>query len=506
MPGILVIDGGTTSFKVAVFDELLQLQGLASHEFDVLRPATDRAELDPRAYWSTCVETIREALRNSRLDARHIAAIAVTSHTDTLFALDGAGEPVSNAILWSDPRSQPQAERIQREIGLPQLYRATGQTGASSVHFSARLAWFHDNQGGLAHRVKHFLQTQDFLIYCLSGQAALDHSIACCSLLAYLERPEYWPAMLTVVGADVEQLSRIVPPGQSVGGLKAEVATVLGLPAGIPVIPAAMDATAANVAIRSVAPESVTDITGAALVIGVTCDAPMWDPLIRVPCFAHAVPGKYLLLPWCETAGAALRWYRDQFFIPAASEGNLPATNLYDRITAEAAEAPPGSDGVILLPHFAGSGSPDFNPSAKACIFGLTMGHQRKHISRAFLESIAFLLKRNLDLLAAMGLKLVSLTLAGGGSRSPLWCQIKADVTGLPVHVCPFPEATATGAAMLAATALGWPSADAVSQRTRTGALTYQPNPNTQSVYQEAFERFTWLNEVLVPNARQPSA
>jgi len=302
--------------------------------------------------------------------------------------------------------------------------------------------------------------------------------------------------MLTVTGAEVEKLSRIVQPGQAVGQLKPDVAKVLGLPSGIPVIPAAMDAAAANVAIRGGNSESVTDITGAALVIGVTCDAPTFDPRMRVPCFAHAMPGKYLLLPWCETAGMALRWYRDNLFAPAAPGDTLSASNLYDQITAEAAQAPPGSDGVVLLPHFAGSGSPDFNPAAKACIFGLTLGHQRRHISRAFLESIAFLLKRNLDMLADMGVKPAGITCAGGGSRSPLWCQIKADATGLPVSVCPCSEATATGAAMLAATALGWPSPAAVPPELQA-TTTFQPDPSASAAYQDAYRRFTWLNNLL---------
>jgi len=404
---------------------------------------------------------------------------------------------VTNAILYLDPRAQPQAERIQRQFGLRQLYQETGQTGASSVHFGARLAWFYENRPDLAKQAKHFFQTQDFLIYCLSGQAALDHSIACCSLLAYLERPEYWPEMLAAVGADAMKLSRIVPPGQRVGDLKPAVAKALGLPAGIPVIAAAMDATCATLAIGSVAPESVAETTGSALVIGVTCDTPMLDPQMSIPCFVHALPGKYLLLPWCETAGAALRWYRDQLFEPAAT-GNISATdNRYDQITAEAAEAPPGSDGVILLPHFAGSGSPDFNPAAKACLYGLTLGHERRHVSRAFLESVALLLKQNLDRLAAMGLNLVGITCAGGGSRSPLWCQIKADITGLPVYVCPFPEATATGAAMLAARALGWTGPSAVLQNSNRLAPAFQPNPAAREVYRDAFERFTRLNDAL---------
>ena len=294
---LLVIDAGTTSFKAAIFDAALQLKGLASREFEILRPTTDRAELNPRTYWSACVDAIREALQSSTLDARQVAAIAVTGHTDTLFALDENDAPVIDAILWSDPRAQPQAERIQRQIGLRRLYRMTGQTGASSVHFASRLAWFRETRGELAGRVAHFYQTQDFLIHCLSGAAAVDHSIACCSLLAYLERPEYWPEMLTLVGVEEKKLSRIIAPGEIAGKLKPELAKSLGLPAGIPVIAAAMDATAAVTAIGSVAPESVAETTGAALVIGAVCDAPKFDPQIHVPCFAHALPGQYLLLP-----------------------------------------------------------------------------------------------------------------------------------------------------------------------------------------------------------------
>ena len=104
MQSILVIDAGTTSFKVAMFDESLQLRGLASREFDIIRPTTDRAELAPQKYWSSCVEAIREALGKSPLDPQCVAAIAVTGHTDTLFAIDANGQPVANAILWSDPR------------------------------------------------------------------------------------------------------------------------------------------------------------------------------------------------------------------------------------------------------------------------------------------------------------------------------------------------------------------------------------------------------------------
>jgi len=484
---ILVIDGGTTAFKAAVFDESLRVLGLANREFDIEHPQPGQSELDADAYWSACVEAVRHALHSAEIDPQQIAAVAVTSHTDTLFALDASGRPVGKAILWTDPRAQQQADDIQHRFGLEQLFHLTGQTGASSVHFASRLAWFLQQQPRETERVRYFLQTQDFLLYRLSGQAALDHTIASCSLLGYLEQRGYWREMLDVLGIAEETLSRIIAAGEVAGTLTAEAAHAMGLPKDIPVVAGAMDAVAAQLALGNRRAGMVTEITGAALVIGATCDAPTFDAQMRVPCFAHAIPDKYLLLPWCETAGSALQWYRNQFFAPWVQD----SAHLYEMITAEAAEVPAGSDGVLVLPHFAGSGSPDFNPEARAAILGLTLAHQRKHISRALLESIAFLLQRNLDLLAEMGVPITQLVSAGGGSKSALWCRIKADVTGYPVVTMDVPEATATGAALLAGQAMDWwtlDSAPPVGDPER--AITYHPRQEVHGQYSEAYRRF----------------
>ncbi|MCL5104796.1 MAG: FGGY-family carbohydrate kinase, partial [Armatimonadetes bacterium] len=307
------------------------------------------------------------------------------------------------------------------------------------------------------------------------------------------ERKHISRALLDIVGVDAQKLSRIVAAGDSVGKLTSEASHMIGLPEGIPVIAGAMDAVAAQISLGNIRPGIVTEITGAALVIGATCDAPVYDDRMSVPCFAHAAPGKYLFLPWCETGGAALKWYRDQFFASCSGIDE----NLYDTITAEAAQVPPGSDGVLLLPHFAGSGSPDFNSDAKAAIWGLTMAHERKHISRALLESVAFILKRNLDLLAGMGVPMERIISSGGGSKSALWCQIKADVTGLPVAATNLREATATGAAILAGQNLGWWSYDtAPLAHANTGAL-YEPSPEAVRQYECAYRRFVELDRVL---------
>lgn len=495
---ILVIDAGTSEFKAVLFNDRLQIVASAGNEFIVDHPAADLSILDAFDYWESCIDTVREAISQGSVNPRDVAAVAVTSHTDTLFALDASGNPVSEAILWTDPRAKDEAQRIQERFGLERIFRTTGQTGASYIHFASRLSWFLVHNQSLTKNVRYFLQTQDYLIYRLTGRAVMDHSVASSSLFGYLEASKYWPDMLDFVGVDPDRLSAIIEPGQIAGELREETARKLELKPGIPVIAGAMDAIAAAVGMDNVRPGVVTEITGSALVIAATSDTPKFDDRTSVPCFVHGVPGKYLLMPWCETAGMALKWYRDQFFKSWEDVADLNNTNLFDFITAEAAEIDPGCDGVTVLPHFSGSGSPDFNPEAKAVIYGLTLAHKRGHISRAFLESVAFLLKENLNILAGMGVAMERIISSGGGSRSPLWCQIKADVTGIPLTVSDVPETTALGAAILTAQTLGWPTDVPVTAGHKDSeTIVYEPNPETGGRYREAFQRFMHLNRLL---------
>jgi sugar (pentulose or hexulose) kinase len=493
---ILTIDAGTSEFKAVLFDKNFEISGLARREFGVINPQPGRTEFDTEEYWNTCIKTARDAIKDSSVNPGDISAISVTSHTDTLFVLDEFGKPLSNAILWTDARAVSQAEKIQKYFGLERIFKTTGQTGASYIHFASRLLWFIENNPGLLNKIKYFLQTQDYLIFRLSGVAAQDHSITSSSLLGYLEKKEYWQEMLSFIGVSEEKLCRIISPGGIAGSLTDDAAEKLGFLKNIPVVAGGMDAIASAFAMNNTEEGIITEITGSALVIGATCDKPKFDKEIRVPCFVHAVKGKYLLMPWNETAGMALKWYRDQFFKTTEISNDKPSQNLYDLISSEAAEAPPGCEGIILLPHFAGSGSPDFNPDAKAVIYGLNTTHKRKHISRAFLESVAFLLKQNLDVLTKMGIKMERIISSGGGSKSGIWCQIKADVTGLPVSVYGNSESTAKGAAILAANAIGWLSDEAVKPAENDLSV-FIPDSGACHVYKKVYRQFINLNRYM---------
>src|SRR3989339_1951760 len=216
---ILVIDAGTTAFKAVVFDQNLKIIASANKEFKIINTASNEYELDCDGYWLTCTAAVKEAVKKSSADADKIGCIAVTSHTDTLFAVNENGVPVSNGILWMDARAQAQAERIQKHFGIERLFHMTGQTGASAIHFGSRLAWFIENKSQLTNKVRHFLQTQDYLIYKLSNNPIIDHSIASCSLLSGLQQARYWPEMLNFIGIEPDKLSRIVQPGGFAGNL-----------------------------------------------------------------------------------------------------------------------------------------------------------------------------------------------------------------------------------------------------------------------------------------------
>jgi len=169
-----------------------------------------------------------------------------------------------------------------------------------------------------------------------------------------------------------------------------------------------------------------------------------------MPCHLHAVEGKYFLQPWCHTAGAVLRWFRDNFGSAETERASQEGIDPYDLLMEEASKVSPGADGLILLPHFAGAASPEFNPEARGVLFGLTLYHGRGHIVRAIIESVAYMLRRNVELLEKLGVKIREVRSTGGAARSPLWNQIKADVLQKPVLTVHTEETAALGVAMLA--------------------------------------------------------
>jgi xylulokinase len=242
-----------------------------------------------------------------------------------------------------------------------------------------------------------------------------------------------------------------------------------------------------------VQPGSVSATIGTSGVVFAATDRPALDPKGRLHTFCHAIPGRWHVMGVTQAAGLSLRWFRDQLLVGCTQNGNGASRDPYDLLTAEAATAPAGSDGLLWTPYLMGERTPHLDGAARAALIGLTASHTRAHIVRAILEGVAFSLKDTFSIFQEMNVPVKSIRLGGGGARSALWRQIQADVYGHDLEIVEAEEGAAYGAAILAGVGAGvWPTVDAACQsvvRVRECVPVNERNAATMSRAYESYKR-----------------
>jgi sugar (pentulose or hexulose) kinase len=500
LPVFLTIDAGTTSLKAALFDAQGRMLALDRQEYLLLTPAPNIVELDAEVYWQALVRAVRSVLAQSRVAAQEIATLCISSQGETFIPVDVQGLPLTRAIVWLDNRASAEAKLISERFGLDEVFHRTGQPEVAPTWPACKILWMRRHTPEVFQRTHKFLWLEDYLLYRLTGQFATSTAQQTSSILLDIQAQDWWPEMMAYVGLDPDRLGRLMKPGEPVGILRRQAAEELGLSTRTVAVAGSMDQAIAALGAGNIAPGMVVESTGGALGVVASLNAPLFDPQRRIPCYLHAVPDTYCLLPWGQTAGMALKWFRDQFFALEAKLARQAGRDPYDDMTAEAGRVAAGCDGLVALPHLEGAFCPEFNPHARGVFFGATLRHRRAHFIRAILESVAFMLKRNLDLVEGLGIPVETVTSLGGGARSPLWLQIKADVLQKPVQTLPVEEAACLGAAILGAVAAGvYPSiTSAVSQMVQYQEA-LQPNPVHRQVYQQRYEDYVALYNSLTP-------
>jgi len=275
-----------------------------------------------------------------------------------------------------------------------------------------------------------------------------------------------------------------------VGRVSQEAAGLVGLRAGIPVVAGAGDQASQAVGTGIVRGGLLSVTIGTSGVVFAHLDGVQVDPLGRTHTFCHAVPGKWHVMGVMLAAGGSLRWLRDGL---AVSDWHHPGVDPYDRMTEEAAEVPPGSEGLLFLPYLSGERTPHADPFARGAFVGLTLRHRRAHLVRAVLEGVAFGLRDSLEILRAMGLAPTQVRASGGGARSALWRQILADVFGTELVTVEVTEGAAYGAALLAGMGVGaFPSVEAACDRVVRIADHARPGPSRER-YEELYRVYVEL-------------
>lgn len=494
MKTILGIDAGTTSIKAGLFTPDGHCLAVSRQEYHLDTPRPNWAELDPEIYWQGCVAAIRQVLDQS--GQNEIASISISSQGETLIALDRQGKPVYPAIVWLDNRAESEA-RILAEVFSQEVYAKTGIPEIIPTWTACKILWLRNHEPKIFDRIEKFMLVQDYLIYRLTDEHTTNLSIACTSLLVDIVEGTWWDEVLSFIGIDQQKLPALIPTGQIAGKTTAVAADQTGIPESTIVIGSGMDQSVGAIGAGNIREGIVSETTGSALTIQVTIPSPDVDRNKVIPVYSHSMPGQYLFVPVCPTGGMALKWLRDTFAEPEIEKSKKDGSDPYDLLTALASVVPPGSDGLVMLPHLMGAYSPNPNPSARGSFTGFSLSHTRGHFVRAVLEGVAFLLKQNLDVLQTAGISISEIRSTGGGARSRLWNQIKANVCNVPVLTFQNEDTALLGDAILGGVASGiFSSIEEGCERMIFIADKFVPDAQAAS-YVAAYQRYCDLDQNL---------
>ncbi len=463
---LLGIDVGTTSLKAVCFDEAGTC--LAETNLDyTLDTRGDFVEFDALEYIRITKRAIDEIAAKVKIDA-----ISIDTQGETMILTDEDGNPTMPAIVWLDNRATKEAEEIAAHFGQEKIYNITGQPETTGGWPGCKLLWVQRNLPEAWIKTKKIFLLEDWLLWALSGEFVTEPTIQSSSIYLDISTKDWWQEMLDFIGVDRAMLPKIVPSATRVGSF-GDTAVVTG----------ALDQIAGAIGVGVVDENIVSEMTGTIMALCVVTDKiPPYNPDSKIPCHLHAIGDKFVSLLWSSTAGMALKWFRSNF-----------AENLSFKELDELAEkAGPGAEGLTMLPHLCGSTMPVYNPDARGTFWGMTLAHGKGHFTRAILEAVAFTLKDDLD---CIGATCDEIRITGGGAGSPLWAQIKADVTGLNLSTLKEKESACLGAAIMAGVGVGiYDSMEEACHSIIQTKKTYRPSGVD---YTAAYQQYKTLDSML---------
>lgn len=498
MSHLIGVDVGTTGVKAILMDGQGAVRASATESYSTSMPQPLWAEQEPEHWWLACVKAIRCLLQNSSVAGPDIAAVGLTGHMLSLVALDKEGQPVRPCIMWNDQRSGPQCKDITDQIGFDRLMELTFNPALPGF-LAPKILWIRQNEPDNYVRIAQILLPKDYIRYRLTGGYATEVSDASGTALFDVRNRCWSRDMLDALEIPAEWLPQCVESPEVTGTITNQASEAIGLSPGTPVVGGAGDQPAQAVGNGIVEAGQVSVTTGTAGVVFAAADGPAFHPQGILHGFAHALPEAWYLMGVMLSAGGSLRWYRDALGQLEKEIGVLTARDSYELLTAEAEQAPVGSDGLLFLPYLTGERTPYVDPHARGGWIGLTARHDRHHMVRAVLEGVTFGLRDSLELVRGLGVEVQRIHASGGGARSPLWRQIQADIFGTVITVSETEEA-AYGAAILASVGAGFFDSvpDACRQLIRNESH-IEPIPANVSRYNEMYEVYQQLYHVLKP-------
>jgi len=447
----LGIDVGTSGTKTLAIDDGGTILAEASRGYPCYYPQPLWSEQDPDDWWQATVATIRAVVKKAKLKAADVQAIGLSGQMHGSVFLDKNGKVIRRALLWNDQRTKGECQEIEQRAGgrkkLIQLVANPALTGFTAP----KILWLRNHEPKNFAKLAKVLLPKDEIRRRLTGEFATEVSDASGMLLLDVARRRWSKKLLERLELDESLLATCYESEQITGKLTPAVARQLGLSTDCVVVGGAGDCAANAVGTGVVKSGTLSSSIGTSGVMFVHSDQVQVDPNGRLHTFCHAVHGKWHMMGVSLSAGGSLQWFAEQVCKGLGTKSR----GVYDLLNEEAASVPPGSDGLFFLPYLAGERTPHADPLARGAFVGLTLAHSRGHLARSVMEGVAYSLRDSLAIIRELGVSVHEIRASGGGSKSPLWRQLQADVFGQDVVTINAEQGPAYGVALLAAVGSG---------------------------------------------------
>lgn len=484
---ILVFDVGTTNFKTMLFGTDGEVVLTLPVSF---RPAYSSGGMvyqDPADWRRAVTDGALRAAAYAEDNGIAVVGVSLTASRSSVIPVDKDGGHIGPAMMWQETASRAIVNNVNHGAVLQDIFARTGSR-PNTVYSAPKMTWLRRNNPAQYREAHKLVGILDYLTRFLTGKFVTDHTCASRTLLMDIRTRMWDDDMLKLFEVERDKLCDLIPPGSIAGGLTAETAKLTGLPTGLPIVVAGGDQNNAALGARVIRQGDVMVNMGTGSFLIAAIDEAVTDPEMRVMCNASCIPGKYIIDAGMLTTGSVHRWFVETFY------NELPESQMkerYNKADAEAELAPPGCDGLLVLPHFSGSGAPHWDNSAKGVFYGLGMEHRRQNLSRAIYEGIAGEVAANLAVARSLVGGEMNVLLAGGLSQCRFFDQLLADVCGHRMQLSSSAEATARGAWSQAMVALGKVSnhEEALSRGESQNTERFSPDPAKADIYREFLHR-----------------
>ena len=470
------VDLGSTNLKAAIYDGKMQCIAQKSAPVEYIRQG-EFIEFDAKKYFESLVEILRQL---AEAYPGQVEQIAFTGQAESLVCLNGAGEPVYNAISWMDERSHEECEILEELFPVDVCHRVTGQQAVLPTWPATKILWLRRKRPEIFRSVASFMLLKDYIVYCLTGKQCADMSIATFSFYFDIYRKCYWKEMLEAIGITEEQLPALVEPNTVVGTLTQKVAESTGLSTDVRVNTGTLDHFAGMIGTGNIAPGGLNLSTGTTMVLATMAEG-IPEPDCDMALHYGFLPDTYVMLPVMESGGVCLDWFRR----------TCMNSMDYDTLNRELLQCPDSQ--LVFLPYLVGTNAPEFDKEATGVFYGLRQEHTAVQMAKAVMEGVCFVLRKNCEDILSKGTRVSSIVATGGGAKSPVWGQLQADITGLPVEVPEVTEAACLGAAMIAAWSEG--RYQSLQEATQSVKMVRSYTPNPSDALERKYKKFCKLYE-----------